>query len=354
MALNPKIAFIYTGGTVGGRIIGPQKELTKDLDLKVLTNLLRQKLPILRKEKNLIWKKPTTLFSERLTAADWQKIARSVDESISEGASGVVILHGTDTMPYTSAALSYMLQGVKLPIVLTGANYPLMQENTDAVRNICDAIFVAQQKNFKGVFLVFSGDNKEGSHIHLGTRVRKIRYNTGNCFISVNTTPIGKVKIHIITRKRYIQYINKELLDQIEKSNNGKEYSLRDNVCDNVFLFKVHPSFHATQIRDCQGDGIILELYNSGTGCDIGSENYSIVPNIRRQKAPIFVTSQQLGIVDMATYQSSINIREAGATPLKDMITEAAVAKLMWVLAQTKEKKEVMKLMLTNLSGEIS
>lgn len=353
MSTRDKIAFIYTGGTFGSSVIPFRKELTQDLQLKAVRERIEKKIPLVKEEIDSIWKKPTNLFSERFCASDWKLVAKSLDEAIRESASGAVVLHGTDTMPYTSAALSYMLQGVQIPIVLTGANYPLMKENTDAVRNLYDAISVARQPNLKGVFLVFSGDLKKESLIHLGTRVRKIRYSL-NCYVSINAKPIGKVKRHIITRKAYIQYSDKKLLDQVLELNNSKEYSLKENICDEVCLFKIHPSFRASQICVCKASGIILELYNRGTGCDIGSENYSLIPNIKKQEAPIFVTSQQLGTVDMTTYQSSINIREAGAIPLKDMITEAAIPKLMWVLGQTKVREEVVDLMLTNLVGEIS
>lgn len=348
-----KLGLIYTGGTIGASV-KQCGEFAKDLNLKRVRKELESKISLLRDRSiEYVWKNPVNVFSERMIASDWKSIAQAIDEAIKEGVSGIVVLHGTDTMAYTAAALSFMLQGVKVPVVLTGANEPLIKEETDATRNMTDAIFVAKQRGLRGVFVVFSGHPKRASYIHLGTRVRKYQF-TSNCYMSVNAKPIGKVERNLLTRTPYIRYMNRDLLERVTKINRHKEYLLRENVCDEVFLFKVHPSFRATQIGECPGKGIILELYNSGTGCDIHTERYNLLQNIEKQKAPIFATSQQLGSIDMSTYESSIRIRDAGVTQLGDMTTEAALAKLIWVLGQTQEIKNIKDLMLENLAGEIS
>ncbi len=350
--MESEIAFIYAGGTIGARTEKYQGKLVRDLTVKKFMNYLTEKLPFLQ-NRQFKYEESANKFSESMLASDWVQLARSADKFIRCDVSGIVIFHGTDTMAYSSSALSYMLQGVKIPVVFTGSNYPLMKEDSDAIKNISDAVLVASQPNLKGVFLVFGDSVKKQSYIHLGTRVRKMLCNSGS-FMSTNGKPIGIVRRRAITRKPYIQYTNKELLAQIVKLNTTKDYCLKDTVCNNVFLFKVHPSFNATQIRDCKASGIILELYASGTGCDRAPEQYSLAPNIRDQSASVFVISQHFGTIDMDIYQSSINIKNAGAIPLKDMTTEAALAKLIWVLGQTKVKEHITELMLRNLAGEIS
>jgi L-asparaginase len=260
-------------------------------------------------------------------------------------------------MCYTSAALSFMLQGIKIPVVLTGSSIPLEMEGTDAVTNMHDAIRVALDKQFKGIFLVFSGINNQPSDIHLGCRVRKVKFHD-NCFESVNVDVIGKFKKGFLFKKLMMKIVNRQLLDHVIEINDKKDYQLKNNINDNVSFFKVYPGFNPKLIdyviKEKGTNGIILELYNSGTGCI--KNKYSLLKSLENAKSkniPVFVTSQQEGSVTMDSYGSSIEIEKRGAVPLKSMITEAAIPKLMWVLGQTSSKEEVIALMLANICGEM-
>lgn len=348
-----KLAFIYTGGTIGGKVEQASSHISIDLKPKMFVKELTEQIPTLHNDVEFIYKTPTNKFSETIIPTDWMLIARSIDEAIREGAKGIVIAHGTDTMAYTAAALSYMLQGIKIPVILTGSNYPLMDKKTDAVKNLSDAVFVARQKELKGVFIVFAGTRDSESKIHLGVRVRKT-LNDPSCYESINCAPIGSVKTKMISGKKFIEYSNQELLNKVVQMNSSTEYILKEKVNDNVDLFKIFPGFNPKILSKSQSLGIVLELYNSGTGCNVGSEKYNLVPNLKSMKVPVFVTSQHKGNVNMNTYGSSVDIKAAGVIPLKDMITEAAITKLMWVLGQTQSKEEIVNIMLQNLVNEIT
>ena len=361
----PKLRIIYTGGTIGGKA-DSKGEIKGDINWKRFSNVLYEKYPSLkrdlkRKNINLSHDTPVKKLSENMIPSDWTKIAISVNKAIEEGIDSIVIAHGTDTMCYTSAALSFMLQGIKIPVVLTGSNIPLEMDGTDAVTNMHAAIRVALDKQLKGIFLVFSGIDNQPSDIHLGCRVRKVKFRD-NCFESVNVDMIGKFKKRFLFKKDKVKIVNRQLLNQVLKINDEKDYLLKSSINGNISFFKVHPGFNPKLIKDIienkETKGIILELYSSGTGCiDIENEKkYSLLESLEKAKSkkiPVFVTSQQEGSVIMGPYGSSGEMEKQEVVPLKSMITEVAIPKLMWVLGQTSSEEEVIKLMLTNICGEM-
>lgn len=360
-----ELRIIYTGGTIGGKLSLQSNIIEQDIKRVPFINLL-EKFPslkdVLRQEKvQLSSVTPIKKFSENVTPFDWSAIAKSVYDACLEGVEAVVVAHGTDTMSYTAAALSFMLQGVKIPVILTGSNYPMEMKKTDAIRNIQDAIKVALDKRFKGVFLVFSGVENKPSDIHLGTRVRKEKF-FENCFKTVNTDIIGTIcRKHFWDTTEVIKIINKKLFNEVTELNTTNNFELKNNIVDKISFFKIYPGFNP-EIIDYVVDkketkGIILEVYNSGTAC-VEGKKYSILKSIERASLtnnyiPVFITSQHEGKVLMDTYVSSKELKEAGAIPLKDMITESAIPKLMWALGQVDSQKEVINLMLHNISGEI-
>jgi glutamyl-tRNA(Gln) amidotransferase subunit D len=356
----PKLMIIYTGGTIGGKHDSEGK-IKVDFKRKKFINLLYTKYPSLRRDLKrenveLYYESPIREFSENIIPSDWTKIAKTADSAIKKKIDSIVIAHGTDTMCYTSAALSFMLQGIKIPVVLTGSNTPLETERSDAVTNMHDAIRVALDKRFKGVFLAFSGIDNQPSDIHLGCKARKVKF-FDNCFKSVNVDIIGKIKKKILSKKLTVEIVNRQLFNYITKLNNEKDYQLKSHINDKISFFKVYPGFNPELIDYVikkETKGLILELYNSGTGCI--KNKYSLLESLKiaeSKNIPVFVTSQQEGSVTMDSYFSSIEIKNSGAVPLRSMITEAAIPKLMWVLGQTSSPEEIKELMLTNICGEM-
>lgn len=355
-----KLRIIYTGGTAGGKQDTNGEVIEQDFKRKKFIELLFKKDPSLKndleKEKvEISYDTPILEFSENIIPTDWIKIANSVNNAIKDKVDSIVIVHGTDTMCYTSSALSFMLQGIKIPVVITGSNLPLNVERTDLVTNMHDAIKVALDNQFKGVYLVFSGIENKPSDIHLGCKVRKMKF-YDNCFKSVNTDMIGKVQRRYLFKKR-IKIVNHRLLSRIIELNEKRKYELNTNINPKIAFFKVYPGFNPDLIdyviEKKETKGIILELYNLGTGCI--KEGYSLLKSIENaREIPVFITSQHEGIVTMKIYDSAIELnKKAGAIPLGAMITEAAIPKLMWVLGQTSSKKEITEMMLDNLCGEM-
>lgn len=356
-----KLKVIYTGGTIGGKFDNYGNIIDKDFEGKKFRNLLISKFPELKSKVELSTATPINKFSENIIPADWIRIAIAVYEACEEAVDSIVIAHGTDTMSYTSAALSFMLHGLKIPVILTGSNYPLERQNTDAVRNMSDAIKVALDDRFKGVFIVFSGSPHDFSDVHLGCRARKKASSSHNYFETVNGSNIGKLKKGFFDIEPSIRILNPKLLNKVTELNESKTFKLRKEINDKIAFFKIYPGFNPELIENIVEKklvkGIILELYESGTGC-IEEGKYSLVKCIEKATSkdygiPIFATSQHQGKVNMDTYVSSRRLLEAGVTPLGDMITEAAIPKLMWILGQYETKQEVIKQMKENISGEI-
>ena len=361
--MKKNLRIIYTGGTIGSsKEIENEDIVKKDLEGKKFIDLLFEKAPNLEEKFNikLTHSTPFVKFSENILPSDWADLAEYVDKAIQEKVDSIVIAHGTDTMSYTSAALSFMLQGIKIPVVLTGANIPLKCNGTDAVTNIKDAIRLTLDKRFKGIFLVFSGIENKPSDIHLGCRVRKIKLSE-NCFESINADMIGTFEKNFNTVND-IKFWNEGLLNQVAKLNEDKRYELKNDVDENVSFFKLYPGFNPDlidyAIEKEETKGIILELYNLGTGCIVSK--YSLLKSLQKAKSkpkpiPVFITSQHKGNVTMEKYPSSKKLKESyGAIPLKTMITEAAIPKLMWVLKQKDSKEEIINMMQNkNLCGEI-
>lgn len=361
-----KIWLVFTGGTIGGDV--RQKQIVDSgLRPKVFTQEFFKGFERQHEAKALLdiidleEFTPIKKFSEDMVPVDWFKIATKIYETVgSSEVDGFVIAHGTDTLSFTSSALSFLLSGIKVPVVITGSTLPLVHPASDARRNLADALRVACDERFKGVFVVFSGNPDRPSTIHAGTRARKHAYPQAT-FFSVNVRQIGRIKTSFWGRTS-IEIENETLLSQIRGLNEGVELREPWRPHENIEFFQIYPGFSPEHIvRAAKGaGGIVLNLYNSGTGCTEKGK-FSLVEAIERaieMRVPVFGTSQHLGSVDMDIYGSSVELKKAGVVPLRDMTHEAAIAKLMWLRGKLPDRTThfdaVREQMLLNVCGEIS
>ncbi len=330
------IGIVYTGGTIGG---SGQGVITDKLGQERFMSLLAEKAE-LPKGVDIVYRCPVNKFSECMLPTDWPVIAASIAE-IAARVHGVIVLHGTDTLCYTAAAAAFMLGGLEIPVMFTGANYPLLHEQTDAVRNIGDCFTAILSGEIpRGVYVCFAGD------VHIATRARKVRF-TGNCFESVCNEPLSQIMWRATTT----------LMDGRLEYHSGlyadgqRDYEMKVN--PNVSLYKIYPGFNASMLADDKNDAMILELYNNGTGPYGLDDRYSLEKNIRAFGKPVFITSQQAGVVSMDTYGSSAAIADAGGIAMGAMITETAVVKLMWLLGCGLAGDELIMAMKADIRGEM-
>jgi glutamyl-tRNA(Gln) amidotransferase subunit D len=341
----PRIALISTGGTIASKI----DYRTGGVRAALSASELYSSVPELA---SVAWVDPEVVlseYSENLKPNHWTIIAKKVAEKINTGNyRGVVISHGTDTMHYTAAALSFALQNLPIPVVLVGAQRSSDRPSSDAALNLVGATLFAARSDFAGVFVAMhAGTSDDSVAIHVGTRVRKNHTSRRDAFESIDSTPIAYVKN-----------------GQVEVQNSQFKIALRDekNKLDlqpdfdkRVMLLKFHPGLDF-KLVDYAIDSGYRAIVIEGTG--LGHVNKESFPFLRKAvEAGILIcmTSQCIwGRVRMTVYNTGRDLLDIGVIPLSDMISETAAVKAMWVLAIPHDIESAKRQMQENLANEIS
>jgi glutamyl-tRNA(Gln) amidotransferase subunit D len=334
-----RLSIISTGGTIASKIDYRTGGVKPVLTARELYDIVPELSSIASIEPEILFNE----YSENITFTHWSKIAEKVYEK-KKGYDGIIITHGTDTMHYTSAALSFATD-LNIPIVLVGSQRSSDRPSSDAATNLIGAAIFAAKTEFTGVFVAMHDNlNDDLIAIHLGTRVRKCHTSRRDAFRSIGIKPIAYVK------GQEIIYNNTSLARRGEKSD-----SVKPNFYDKVALLKYHPNLDSNIIRyliDNGYKGIVLE----GTG--LGHVNKSLFPVIKYgidRGVIICMTSQCIeGRVRMTVYETGRDLLSLGVIPLDDMLPETALAKLSWVLANTNGYDNAKEMMLRNIAHEIT
>ena len=343
----PQLSILSTGGTIASRVdyrtgaVSPQFSTQDILDA----------IPELGEIGNIKGRVVYSILSENMRAAYWKELATEVYNEIKNGAYGVIITHGTDTMGYTASALSFMLR-TPVPVVLVGSQRSSDRPSTDAAMNAICAAKVACSDLGEVVVVMHGTTSDDFCYIHRGTKVRKMHTSARDAFQSVNSAPIGKVYYN--TGDTAGSRVRVEFLSpHAHRGDNDLELmaELETKCC----LIKFYPGADPDIIDYfvARGyKGIVVE----GTG--LGHVSAEWIPHVERairDGIPVIMTSQCLyGTVCDRVYDTGRDLLRAGVIEGKDMLPETALVKLMWVLAQTGDMEEVKKLMQANIAGEIS
>ncbi|WP_414469738.1 Glu-tRNA(Gln) amidotransferase subunit GatD [Methanobacterium sp. ACI-7] len=334
------ISIISTGGTVASIIDyktgAVHPAFTAD-------DLLRAN-PELLEHANIKGKAIYNILSENMKPEYWVEAANSVADEINNGAYGVVVAHGTDTMHYTSAALSFILDS-PVPIVVTGAQRSSDRPSSDAYLNLINSVTAAKSDLAEVMVCMHGTENDNFGLLHRGTKVRKMHTSRRDTFRSINTSPIARVE------NGNINILDKDLEC---KSRSDAEVRIKDSIEPNVAFIKSYPGISEELINyhiDKGYKGIILE----GTGLGHCPEDViSPIERARDENIPVIMTSQCLyGEVNMHVYSTGRKLISAGVISAGDMLPETAFVKLIWTLGQTDNINEVEKIMQTNIAGEI-
>ncbi len=332
----PKIAILGTGGTIASRIDYKTGAVNPAFSAEELYSII----PELSAYANINTELVSNIASEQMNPEDWTNIAKKVIEKINEGNQGIIIGHGTDTMAYTSAALSFALKNCPIPVIITGAQRSTDRPSSDASLNMISSVIMASKKVLNGVYLAMHSSIEDNEvSIHSGTRVRKNHTSRRDAFQSIGVDPIAIVNQDKVT-------IGEESI----KNNN--QFNPKIKFEENISLLKFHPGFNSDiidKIIELDTKGIILE----GTG--LGHVNSRCNKSIKKAiDNGMFVgmTSQCLqGRIKMTVYSAGRNLLNIGVIPLEDMLPETALVKLMWVYGNY-ENKEIKNIMLKNIAGE--
>ncbi len=340
----PRINITSTGGTIASRVDYETGAVKPALTSRDLAVLVPEIFDVANIDTNILF----NVFSEDLEPRHWEIIVDEVRRLIEKGYDGVVLTHGTDTMYFTSAALSFAIRKLPVPVVLVGSQRSSDRPSSDAAFNLISAVLVAAKAPFAEVTIVMHGETGDSYALaHRGTKVRKMHTSRRDAFQSINDIPLAKIYPY---DKKIVM-----LTSNYRKRGEDKEIVVENGFDPKVALIKFYPSI-THEIIDFYVDkgyhGIVLE----GTG--LGHFPNRLVDSIRRaveEGVAVVMTSQCLfGRVNMHVYSTGRMYLEAGVIPGEDMLPEVAYVKLSWILARTRDLKEVRKLMLTNIAGEIN
>lgn len=332
----PKIAILGTGGTIASRIDYKTGAVNPAFSAEELYSII----PELSAYANINTELVSNIASEQMNPEDWTNIAKKVIEKINEGNQGIIIGHGTDTMAYTSAALSFALKNCPIPVIITGAQRSTDRPSSDASLNMISSVIMASKKVLNGVYLAMHSSIEDNEvSIHSGTRVRKNHTSRRDAFQSIGVDPIAIVNQDKVTVGE-------------ESIKNNNQFNPKIKFEENISLLKFHPGFNSEiidKIIELDTKGIILE----GTG--LGHVNSRCNKSIKKAiDNGMFVgmTSQCLqGRINMTVYSAGRNLLNIGVIPLEDMLPETALVKLMWAYGNY-ENKEIKNIMLKNIAEE--
>ncbi len=337
---KPNVTIIGTGGTIASRVDYRTGAVYPAFTPEDIYNTV----PEIAEIANIKVVEACNVFSEHMTPDLWVKIGKAVAKEINGGATGVVVAHGTDTMGYTAAALSFMLKGLFRPVVLVGSQRSSDRPSSDAAPNLISAVSVASKSDIAEVTVVMHGSTEDDfCLIHRGTKVRKCHTSRRDAFQSVNDIPVGRVRGKDIELFR----------DDYNRASQSGKVRLQGRFEKRVALLKITPGMRSGAIKRVvsSSKGIVLE----GTG--LGHVPESLFSGIKfaAKKVPVVMTSQCLwGRVDMNVYSTGRDLLKLGVIPGEDMLPEVAWVKLMFVLGKTKSAKKASKLMVENLAGEMT
>ncbi len=334
----PEVAILGTGGTIASRVDYRTGAVHPAISSEDLYSLIPELSEVARISPEIV----LTVYSENLEPADWQKTADKVAEAVKRGARGVVVTTGTDAMGYTSAALSFALQGIPVPVIVVGSQRSSDRPSSDAYLNLIGAVSIAVSADISGVYLAMHSDMSDDTlTVHRGTRVRKNHTSSRDAFQSIGVDPVA-----YWTRNGL-----ESLSNGVPRRGTGS-FVPRSKFEPSVGLVKFYPSM-ATSFFEGAANGLKgLVIEGSGLG-HINRKNIAAVAGFVKSGGVACMTSQCIwGRVDMNVYDTGRDLLEAGVVPLEDMLPETALVKLMWALANTSSTGDARSLMLTDQVGE--
>lgn len=332
----PELSIISTGGTIASRVDYRTGAVTSQFTAEDILNAIPGLGDIARFRAEVL----ATILSENMNVGIWKDLARAVYRDIKDGVEGVIVTHGTDTMAYSAAAVSFMLE-TPVPVVFVGSQRSADRPSSDNVMNgLCSAAAAISDLGEVAV-VMHASTNDDACAIHRGTRVRKMHTSRRDAFRSFGMGPLGTV-----------QYPSLDVTlsaDAVRRRDD--EPVLHDTLEEKVGLLTFYPGMDPALLSAYEGyRGLVV----SGTG--LGHTSADMIAGIRELTGAgtaVVMTSQCLnGRVCDRVYDTGRDLLAAGVIEGEEMLPEVAYVKLMWVLGQTNDAEEVGRLMATPLRGE--
>ncbi|NHJ24508.1 MAG: Glu-tRNA(Gln) amidotransferase GatDE subunit D [Candidatus Lokiarchaeota archaeon] len=334
----PSVKLLGTGGTVASRLDYTTGAVIPSFTPGELFSAVPELADICNLECEVVFE----ILSENMTHTNWQSLAEKIKNAIDSGIEGIIIGHGTDTMSYTSAALSFMLKNLPIPVVLTGSQRSSDRPSSDAALNLINSATVAISDIAEVTVVMLGSTSHDYGLIHRGTLVRKMHSSVRNTFRTINSIPLGMVK------DKQIRVFENEY-----QKRSKQKLELLTNFEKKTALIYYYPGASAELIDFCTDHsyrGIVI----AGTGLGhVGTYLYKSIERAIQEGIIVLMTTQTLhGFVGMNVYSTGRELQNLGVIPGRNMIPEVGYVKLGWVLGQTNDPKEVKSLLLTNIAGE--
>ncbi len=332
-----KVYIIYTGGTIGmvrtPKGYAPYKGYMYR-ELEAVSELNADNMP-----EYIINEYDPLLDSSNISQQEWIKVAKDIEKNY-HLYDGFVVLHGTDTMAYTASALSFMLEGLGKPVVVTGSQIPLWEVRNDARENIITALQIAAGYDIPEVSLYFNGK------LFRGCRSIKTSSDTLDAFQSPNFPLLARAGVNIEVNYNMIIHPSLKKLNVLEFGNFP------------IAIVKIFPGMQTDVLKNILKPplkGIIIEAFGVGN-IPTRDENLEKVFREAADRGVVIIVCTQCleGDAHIGVYETSRILVEAGAVSGYDMTTEAALAKLYYLFSKNYELEDIKRLVEENLRGELT
>ena len=335
----PTVAILSTGGTIASRVDYRTGAVTAQSTAEEIIAAIPELEEIANYRSRVVY----NILSENMRAEYWVELARAIFEEINKGADGVIITHGTDTMGYTAAALSFMIEP-PVPVVLVGSQRSADRPSSDNAMNAICAASVAVSDIAEVCVVMHESTSDDHCLIHRGTRARKMHTSRRDAFQSINAPPIGRVDYPSCEIRTFTNYVRR----------GQRQLRIHDGIEPKCALLKFIPGASPELLRFCSFSGykgIVIE----GTGLGhVPAEWIPLIEYATTSGIPVVITSQCMqGRICDRVYDTGRDMLKAGVIEGEDMLPETALVKLMWLLGQGLDYEEVCMRMRQNISGEI-
>jgi glutamyl-tRNA(Gln) amidotransferase subunit D len=287
------------------------------------------------------------ILSENMKPEYWQQLAKKIETSAKAGKDGVIIGHGTDTMSYTSAALSFMLKDLSIPVVLVGSQRSSDRPSSDAAMNLINAATLASNDFAEVVVMMMGSSAHDYGLIHRGTLVRKMHSSVRHAFRTLDDIPLGMI------RNGEIKMFSSNYRRRPKHSQS--ETKAQTNFEKKVALIYFYPGLESEHI-DFYIDKGYKGIVFAGTGLGhVSTLVYDSIERAIQEDITVLMTTQTLhGFVGMNVYSTGRELQSFGVIPGENLLPEVGYVKLGWVLGQTSDPKEIKELLLKNIAGEFT
>ncbi len=339
--MNPKILLIYTGGTIGMVKDFETGEL-RAFDFDQLLSRIPELTQLDCEIHSMSFESP--IDSSDMNPECWVKIAETIEDHYDQF-DGFVVLHGSDTMSYSSSALSFMLENLSKPVIFTGSQLPIGDLRTDAKENLITSIQIASLQN-KGVAVIKEVCLYFEYKLYRANRTTKINAEHFEAFSSLNYPTLAESGVHLKVHHEYLLKPTK------------KRLIVHKNLDPNIALIKLFPGITENMVNciltNPRIKAVVLETYGAGNAPTVKWFEKALKDAIDSGKIIVNVTQCSGGSVIMGRYQTSSHLKNLGIISGKDITTEAALAKLMFLLGSNIESKVFKTIYEASLRGEMS